>query len=640
MKLIDFLRKLGIFRFGTSSGIYTKTTDRPTEFQMDNIFDARKELTTKKIFKEKKEKIKSTDSKEKIEKIKFILNWILGIFFVAIGLFSFNSSFMTGFSGILIGVLICPKTANFLISKIKFLADKKWRIGLIIVSFLIFLFSLGNSTKNYSINIKTGQDDPQIVMEFQKDLIELINNYKEAQIKTVVISQIKFGGAKLEEAQKYTKETEKKWEEVENLAKKMEKYIEYQKKKERETTSWLNFLKAKKVLAEDKDNDAEKYKVDVDMESKPGEFTGMENNNTKEVELQDKEKNLIQTKWDMVEITRASLPDKSLLKAVMIEFGTTARKSKELIEQYHGEMAKVWNDEEKYNHSRENFFKVMSTASSVGLTIGGGVVFMGDLVAATAGSTVLSGLKLATETTVLAFAKTDAILEVMETGIIVATGDEKNAAAITQIRESTAKINAVVAVKDLIKSPTLADGGNLSTIYNLGEAVANTAENVFLFNEEDNKMKVKIGGKFTPMSSDGIVNEYFPPNFEYEYSNWGDNYQKQKLNQSTQEQKKTNDYQGNSACWRGDSMDNETYQRILKFQDRHNAAIAECKKELEISGNFDLGHPRWLEVMQCACNKDPEAAVARTYCCSDATMEEIRQGLMNDLKSLQNGNKK
>ncbi len=132
------------------------------------------------------------------------------------------------------------------------------------------------------------------------------------------------------------------------------------------------------------------------MGSKPGEFTGTENSNTKEVELQDKEKNLIQTRWDMVEITRAGLPDKSILKAVMIEFGTTAKKSKELIEQYHGEMAKVWDDEEKYNQSRENFFRVMGTASSVGLTIGGGVVFMGDLVAVTAGPTALSGLKLAT----------------------------------------------------------------------------------------------------------------------------------------------------------------------------------------------------------------------------------------------------
>ncbi len=153
-------------------------------------------------------------------------------------------------------------------------------------------------------------------------------------------------------------------------------------------------------------------------------------------------------------------------------------------------------------------------------------------------------------------------------------------------------------------------------------------------------MKVKVGGKFTPMSSDGIVSEYFPTNFEYEYSNWGDYYQKQKSRQSDQEWKKTKNYQGNSACWRGDSMDNETYQRILKFQDRHNTAISECKKELGISGNFDLGHPRWLETMQCACDKDPEAAVARTYCCSDATMEEIRQGLMDSIRSVQNGEKR
>lgn len=479
-------------------------------------------------------------------KIKLVLSWIFGIFFFVAGLFSFGSNFISGIFGILTGILIFPKTSNFLISKVKIFENKKWRTIAIVFSFLIFFFSARDLTKEYTLEIKNGQDDPQVVMEFQQDLIELINNYKEAQIRTVVISQIKFGGAELEEAQNYVKETGEIWEEVEKSAKKIEKYIEYQEKNEKKASSFFNFLKSKQVLAEEKATEKYKFEVEpleVDMRSKPGEFSGMENNKTKEVELQDEGKNLVQGRWDAVDMIRHFLPDKSILKAVMMEFGTTAKKSKELVDQYHGGMAEVWKDEAKYNHSRENFFRVVGTASSVGLTIGGGVVFMGDLVAVTAGPTVLSGLKLAAETVVLAFAKTDVILEVMETGVIVATGDEKNAAAISQTREGISKVSVVVAVKDLIKSPTLADGGNLSTVYNLSGAVIETvkagaegAANVFLFDEEESKIKVEVGEKFTPMSSDGIVQEYFPSNFEYEHSNWGDDYHRQKIEEKKEQE--------------------------------------------------------------------------------------------------------
>ncbi len=200
MRFLDILKKLRVLRLGSSVGTSTDAANRPAELQ--------------------------------IEKTKLVLSWILGIFFIAVGIFSFSSSFVAGFFGVLIGLAIFPKTANFLVSRVNFLANKKWRVGLIVASFLIFLFTFGDSTKEYSINIGSGQDDPQIVMDFQKDLIALINNYKEAQIRTVVISQIKFGGAKLEEAQKYTKETEEIWDEVKKLAGKMERYIEYQEKRE------------------------------------------------------------------------------------------------------------------------------------------------------------------------------------------------------------------------------------------------------------------------------------------------------------------------------------------------------------------------------------------------------------------------
>lgn len=47
MKLLDWLAKLGILRFGATAGTYTSAKDRPAEFVMDDVYDAKRDLTTK-----------------------------------------------------------------------------------------------------------------------------------------------------------------------------------------------------------------------------------------------------------------------------------------------------------------------------------------------------------------------------------------------------------------------------------------------------------------------------------------------------------------------------------------------------------------------------------------------------------------
>jgi hypothetical protein len=44
MKLIDWLRKLGILRFGGEAGVYRSAKDRPLSFQMDGVFDSKKDV--------------------------------------------------------------------------------------------------------------------------------------------------------------------------------------------------------------------------------------------------------------------------------------------------------------------------------------------------------------------------------------------------------------------------------------------------------------------------------------------------------------------------------------------------------------------------------------------------------------------
>lgn len=48
MKLLDMLAKLGILRFGAKKATYTSAKDRPVEFMMDGVYNAERDLVTKK----------------------------------------------------------------------------------------------------------------------------------------------------------------------------------------------------------------------------------------------------------------------------------------------------------------------------------------------------------------------------------------------------------------------------------------------------------------------------------------------------------------------------------------------------------------------------------------------------------------
>lgn len=45
MGIMDWLRKLGILRYGSTKATYTKATERPAALQMDGVLDDRKDLS-------------------------------------------------------------------------------------------------------------------------------------------------------------------------------------------------------------------------------------------------------------------------------------------------------------------------------------------------------------------------------------------------------------------------------------------------------------------------------------------------------------------------------------------------------------------------------------------------------------------
>lgn len=44
MNFIDWLRRLGILRFGAESGVYRNAKERPTSLQMEGVFNSEKDV--------------------------------------------------------------------------------------------------------------------------------------------------------------------------------------------------------------------------------------------------------------------------------------------------------------------------------------------------------------------------------------------------------------------------------------------------------------------------------------------------------------------------------------------------------------------------------------------------------------------
>lgn len=61
MSILNWLRKLGIVRFGSYKGTYKNGKERPTELMMDGVYDAEKDL----VNGEKKKKSKKPKKKKK-----------------------------------------------------------------------------------------------------------------------------------------------------------------------------------------------------------------------------------------------------------------------------------------------------------------------------------------------------------------------------------------------------------------------------------------------------------------------------------------------------------------------------------------------------------------------------------------------
>jgi hypothetical protein len=61
----DTLRKMGVVRSGAVSGTYKNAKDRPTELQMDDVYDAEKDLVGGDKIKKQSEPLENNNSSGK-----------------------------------------------------------------------------------------------------------------------------------------------------------------------------------------------------------------------------------------------------------------------------------------------------------------------------------------------------------------------------------------------------------------------------------------------------------------------------------------------------------------------------------------------------------------------------------------------
>lgn len=138
MKIKEFLNKSGILRAGTTATTYKSSKDRPTEFLMDGVFNAKKDIITKKNLKKAKAKTANAfNAKTKPTKGRKIFFWITTVLalLLLLSYIGSGSIWVMIFGTLLIGAFI------FFLYKFAFVGQFVWWFA-IIVFFIFILIGL------------------------------------------------------------------------------------------------------------------------------------------------------------------------------------------------------------------------------------------------------------------------------------------------------------------------------------------------------------------------------------------------------------------------------------------------------------------------------------------------------------------
>ncbi|MDD5726900.1 MAG: hypothetical protein PHC53_05915 [Patescibacteria group bacterium] len=348
------------------------------------------------------------------------------------------------------------------------------------------------------IKVTQGTGDTKQVVTFQKALVKVALDYKEAQILTNAVLLTKLQSIKKEDYKALCDKAVQKWVDVQKDANALEPFTVERKTTSVDTGNISSVFSTKALINTLRDAVliypvyAEETEVQLDM-----------------------------PKWDKVNMITRVAPSANTVKIVQNVFGTTAKDAQKIMEQHYQDEAAAWGNWIKGYDIASKTAQAIKTASKVGLFIGGAVITAGGSAVLTmpAGAAVATGFGSsvgAVGGTVIAVNGVDMALEVSENTANLAFGNEKLGAQYTQARDTISPLTTLLSVVDLKSG--MENPGNLYTIYDLGSNVLSSGYDYFTVSVANNQVKgaADYRANMPPMSlnADGMLKQ-LPKNIVY-----------------------------------------------------------------------------------------------------------------------------
>jgi len=462
---------------------------------------------------------------EKTNKRKSVWGWIFGILFLLIALAYIFSSFLASLVLIAATLFIFPPTVGILRKKWNLELSKKGKMMVGIIGMvLFFLLAGGPDVETAEIKIEKGDSDPKEVVEAAQIIIDLVDDFQDAQLNTVALLSVKFETADKDEYLEYIKEVEDKWEKVEKSAKQLKKIKEKGGKVPPVSSTSLKLtniawadsadsLKFDDVMSNDTASDDEMNEDMMSDDAMTGSFDG----GTEEVSLGNQmfEGNV----FEQARVYKSIVPDSTTIGYLMDHFKITAKEAQEKLEEYHKVVGKLWGNDTAIYGAASKTAQGIAYGSKVSLYVLGTVSSFGAAAAAESGGAVILGYMGSAWGAALGGA--DIALDIAEGASIVSTGEGLN--HYKKNKEFLGNMNTMFAIFNVGKMAVTGipkfDGDNFQVaddfmaFFGMGELANNMATE-----KEGEKMTIKVGKsvkfpKGTPVEE--IIKHYHKEEFEY-----------------------------------------------------------------------------------------------------------------------------
>jgi len=371
-----------------------------------------------------------------------------------------------------------------------------------LVLFLLITVGAGCGKKSgqapVDIKVTQGTGDTKQVVTFQKALVKVALDYKEAQILTNAVLLTKLQSVKKEDYKALCDKAVQKWADVQKDAKALEPFTVEHKTTNADTGNISNAFSTKDLVNTLRDAVliypayAEETEVQLDM-----------------------------PRWDKVNMITKAAPSANTVKIVQSIFGTTAKDAQKIMEQHYQDEAAAWGNWIKGYDIASKTAQSIKTASKVGLFIGGAVITAGGTAVLTmpAGAAIATGFGSsvgAVGGTVIAVNGVDMALEVSENTANLAFSDGKLGAQYTQARDTISPLTTLLSVVDLKSG--MENPGNLYTIYDLGSNVLSSGYDYFTLSVANNQVKgaadYRTNMPSMSLNADGMLKQ-LPNNMVY-----------------------------------------------------------------------------------------------------------------------------